>query len=679
MTFMHKLSRRLAQAHATVWVVVLLALVAACQFSAVAPNAKSVTQLVVSPESVTVDPGQQIAFLAQGRTAAGDTVAVPVGWSATGGTIGPTGLFTADTTTGDFSVSATSSTLGMSEAARVHVRLRPVASVTVTPTLATVSVGQTAQLSATPSDSNGNPLSGRTITWGSSDTAVATINGSGLATGVRAGSANITATTGGQTGTAALTVTTVAVASVSVSPATASVTTGQTVSVAATPEDANGNPLSGRVITWASGTPAVATVSTSGLVTGVAAGSATITATSEGKSGTAAVTVTLVPVASVTVSPATTSIVVGQTAQLTAVPRDASGNPLTGRTITWATSNVAFATVAAAGLVTGIGAGSATITATSGGQKGTAVVTVTAATGGVVLLQESFADANFAARGWYDNTSETVTSANSPPGPYPTGSTSALVAHWTQGATDPFGSGSLRHLFTATPTLYISYWVQYSANWVGSGVAYHPHEFVVLSDQDGDYDGGSDEYLAVYVEQNYQNGGIPRMSWQDSKLVDTSYGAPPISLIGITTNRSTGGCNGVDESTTAGGDFVSTCYAVTGNDPFPDWYNAGQIDAPGEAVYFQPNPGTGYKGNWNHVEAYYQINSIVNGVGQPDGVMQYWFNGTLVIDRHDIMFRAGGAGGINFHQLMISPYMGVGSPVDQTAWYTQLTVATAHP
>src|SRR5205823_5650810 len=83
----------------------------------------------------------------------------------------------------------------------------PVASVTVTPASATVTTGSTVQLTATPKDANGNSLAGRTVTWQSSNTAAATVNGSGLVTGVAAGSATITATSEGQSGTAAITVT----------------------------------------------------------------------------------------------------------------------------------------------------------------------------------------------------------------------------------------------------------------------------------------------------------------------------------------------------------------------------------------------------------------------------------------------------------------------------------------
>jgi len=154
-------------------------------------------------------------------------------------------------------------------------------------------VGQTVQLTATLKDANGNILTGRTVTWSSNQTTVATVNATGRVTARAAGSATITATSEGQSGTSSITVTPVPVASVTVTPASASVAVGATVQLTATPKDANGNPLTGRVITWSSSKTAIATVSGSGLVTGVAAGGpVTITATSEGRSGSAAVTVT---------------------------------------------------------------------------------------------------------------------------------------------------------------------------------------------------------------------------------------------------------------------------------------------------------------------------------------------------------------------------------------------------
>ena len=259
----------------------------------------------------------------------------------------------------------------------------PVASVTVSPASVSVLQGQTVQLTATPRDANGNPLTGRVITWQSSNSAIASVNGSGLVTGVGPGGpVTMTATSEGQSGTASVTVTVAPVAAVTVTPSSGTVAIGQTVQLTATPRDASGNPLTGRVITWQSSNSAIASVNGSGLVSGVAAGGpVTITATSEGQSGTASITVSGVPVASVTVSPASASVPAGQTVQLSATLRDANGNILTGRSVTWASNNTSVATVTGTGLVTGKVAGSATITATSEGQSGTAAITVTPSAG----------------------------------------------------------------------------------------------------------------------------------------------------------------------------------------------------------------------------------------------------------------------------------------------------------
>src|SRR5213593_156443 len=382
----NKLAARLARLNAWTVIPATLAVatfVVSCEHPVTDPGS-SIAQLVVSPQNVTLQQNQAEDFLAVGFTATGDSADIAVSWGATGGTIDSSsagkrhyGHYTS-ATCGTFTVTATSHPGNVSTAVSVTVTgcPLPVASVSVTPATATIGVGQTAQYAAITRDAFGNPLGGRTVTWSSSNPAVATVNGAGQATAVAVGAATLTATSEGKSGTAALTVTNVPVASVAVSPASASVQVGQTVQLAATPRDANGNPLSGRAVSWASSNTAVATVSGSGLVTGVTAGSATITATSEGQGGTATITVSTVPVASVTVSPATASVQAGQTVQLAATPKDANGNPLSGRTVTWASSNSAVATVSGSGVVTGVTAGAATITATSEGQSGTATVTV---------------------------------------------------------------------------------------------------------------------------------------------------------------------------------------------------------------------------------------------------------------------------------------------------------------
>ncbi|HVH69064.1 MAG TPA: Ig-like domain-containing protein [Gemmatimonadales bacterium] len=343
-----------------------------------------VASVTVTPATATVAVGATVQLTATPKDANGNPLTGrAVTWSSSNtsvATVDGNGLVTG-VTAGSATITATSE--GQSGSAGITVSTVPVASVTVTPATANLQPGQTVQLTATPKDASGNPLTGRAVTWSSNNASVATVSSSGLVTAVAVGSATITATSEGQGGTAAVTIANVPVASVTVTPASASVNEGATVQLTATPKDANGNPLSGRVITWSSSNTSVATVTSSGLVRGVVAGAATITATSEGQSGSSAITVVHVPVASVSVGPASASVQVGGTIQLTATPKDANGNPLSGRTVTWMSNNTAVATVSASGLVSGVTVGSATITATSEGQSGTAAITVTATAPGL--------------------------------------------------------------------------------------------------------------------------------------------------------------------------------------------------------------------------------------------------------------------------------------------------------
>jgi uncharacterized protein YjdB len=130
-------------------------------------------------------------------------------------------------------------------------------------------------------------------------------------------------------------------------------------------------------VTWQSSNNNVATVNSAGVVTGVAVGSATITATSEGKSGTSALTVTQPPVSTVSVTPATVSLVVGETRQLIVTLKDSDGNVLTGRTVSWSSEDPGIVTVNSNGLVTAKKRGTVDITATSEGKSDSATITVT--------------------------------------------------------------------------------------------------------------------------------------------------------------------------------------------------------------------------------------------------------------------------------------------------------------
>src|SRR5688500_5421602 len=135
-----------------------------------------------------------------------------------------------------------------------------------------------------------------------------------------------------------------AVATVDVS-ATGDIVVGQTTQLTATPRDASGNSLANRTVTWSTSNTSIATVSNSGVVAGVTAGSASITATVDGKTGSRTVNVVPPPVAAVSVTAAQSTVQTGSTTQATAVLRDAANNVLTGRTVTWSTSDAAVASV----------------------------------------------------------------------------------------------------------------------------------------------------------------------------------------------------------------------------------------------------------------------------------------------------------------------------------------------
>src|SRR5512133_2419195 len=166
------------------------------------------------------------------------------------------------------------------------------------------------------------------------------------------------------------------VSSIELSPPSGEVMLGRTAKLTATPRDASGNVLSGRAVSWTSSNSAVATVDGSGMVTGVAAGSATITAASEGKTASATITVKqdvpVVPVATVSVAPAPDTVEAWNPATMQATLRDASGNVLTNRAVRWSVSNANVATIdSISGVLNGIDRGTVTVTATSEGKVGT--------------------------------------------------------------------------------------------------------------------------------------------------------------------------------------------------------------------------------------------------------------------------------------------------------------------
>lgn len=202
----------------------------------------------------------------------------------------------------------------------------------------------------------------------------------------------------------------VTVSSVSVSPSTFALQVGGTVQLSAATRTASGALLTDRAVSWASANASTASVTSSGVVTAVAAGSAYVRATSEGKSDSALITVTPppAPVATISLSPTTPNILVGDAQTLAVTVKDAAGNTLTGRTITWSSSETLRATVSSAGVVTGAGAGSTYIRATSEGKTDSVRVVVNA----VPFLRKPFAGEFIASNPMDHDTPEEFVDAN---------------------------------------------------------------------------------------------------------------------------------------------------------------------------------------------------------------------------------------------------------------------------
>ena len=214
------------------------------------------------------------------------------------------------------------------------------------------SLGQILRLNATLFDAGGNTITGLSVTWSSSNSAVASVSDDGLVIAHSEGTAQITAAAGGIR--AQITVTVVRNPSrIVVTPESARLTAkGETLLLAAVVLDASDAPISDAQIDWSSDRPTVASVNDSGQVTAHSNGVARITATTGPVSKTVLVTVDF-PTNRLVVSPESVNMAsIGETFQLSARVLDANDQEVSDPTLTWTSENPAVASVDDQGLVT---------------------------------------------------------------------------------------------------------------------------------------------------------------------------------------------------------------------------------------------------------------------------------------------------------------------------------------
>jgi len=268
-------------------------------------------------------------------------------------------------------------------------------SIQVAPDNPNLPKGTTRQLTATGiyTDNSTQDLT-KQVTWGASDPSVASVSNAdgsdGLATALAVGSATVSAALGMVSGTTALEVTAAALVAIEVSPADPGLAKGTTRQLTATGTytDNTTQDLT-KQVTWTVIDPSVAAVSnaadTNGLITALAVGSATVSATLGSVFGTTTLNVTAAVMVSIEVDPYSASTVVGVTRQFTAsgVYSDGTVQDLTQQ-VTWSTSVKSVATISNAagskGLATPVKVGSTTISATLCSMSGSTTLTVSNAT-----------------------------------------------------------------------------------------------------------------------------------------------------------------------------------------------------------------------------------------------------------------------------------------------------------
>jgi uncharacterized protein YjdB len=343
--------------------------------------AKTLTAIAVSPATANIAAGATQQFAAKATYSDSSTadVTATVVWTTSNAAvakINAAGLATAQSS-GSVTITATLDSVSGSATVTVPVLVKTLTSIALSPGTISIPAKSTQQFTAmgTYSDRSTADVTG-SVAWTTSNPAVGTVNASGLATAVAAGSTAVTASLNGVTGTATLTVTPV-LSSISVSPNPQNIVVGATQQFSATATYSDGTTQNiTATATWTAAVPAVATVNAAGLATALAPGTTAITASLSGVSGSA--TLNVPRLSSIAVTPTPVSIAAGATQPFTATANYSNGSTqnITAKA-TWTSTNPAVGTVSAAGLATAIAAGSTNVTATLSGISGFATLTVT--------------------------------------------------------------------------------------------------------------------------------------------------------------------------------------------------------------------------------------------------------------------------------------------------------------
>jgi uncharacterized protein YjdB len=335
----------------------------------------------VAPATLTLPLGSTSQLQATANMSDGSvqTLNSSATWQTSQSTVAAVSAQGLVTAAGQGSTQVSATYQGLTGSSSITVGPAALVSITVTPTPSSLPIGETEQLTATGTFTDGTTQNlTQTATWNSSVPATASVSATGSALAKAIGTATISATSGSVTGNASLTVTPAVALSLNVVPAALSLPLGSTsqLQAIASMSDGTQQTLSSSV-TWQTSQSAMAAVNAQGVVTAAGQGAAQVSATYQGLTNSASITVVPPVLVSIAVTPASPSLPVGETQQFKATGTftDGTTQDLT-LSATWTSSTATIASISPAGLASGLVVGSTTVTAVSGTIQGSTTLAV---------------------------------------------------------------------------------------------------------------------------------------------------------------------------------------------------------------------------------------------------------------------------------------------------------------
>jgi trimeric autotransporter adhesin len=356
--------------------------------AALTVSAATVTSIQVSPATASLAKGTSLQLAATATLTDGSTqnVTNSVAWSSSASSVCSVSATALVAAVAPGNCAATATSGAISGSASIVVTAATLKSITITPPNPSVNSGGSLQLTATGTFSDGSTQNVTALlTYASSNSAVASVNSSGLLQGLASGTATITASQGSVTTTVNVTITAAVLQSISLGTSTVTIAAGVSTQLTATGSYSDGSTQDlSATVSWMSSSPSVATVNVTGDVTGLGVGSSTVTATLGAISGSLNVSVTPATIVSISISPGSVTIAAGESQAFTATATLTDGSTLDVTTsVHWSVTNPLLATISntlgTAGILSSLVAGSTTISASLDSITGTANLYVSAA------------------------------------------------------------------------------------------------------------------------------------------------------------------------------------------------------------------------------------------------------------------------------------------------------------